>query len=137
MKKTDEIRRKIESCKALQGKSILDVCNMPEFRANLEGYMKVQREDRAAIRASYEAMKKLGGAKGYKLPAHVIDDVINMSVDKFAAEFLAIINWTSHRPKAERDYIKQLGMQAYNLTIGQIVTKEFPELQTFFFGEEN
>lgn len=135
--RTNEIRRKIESCKALQGKSVRDVCEMPEFRSNLEAYMKVQREDRAAIRASYDAMKKLGGAKGYKIPAHVIDDVIDMTTEQFSTEFLAVINWTSKRPKAERDYIKQLGMQAYNLTVAQIVTEELPELKPVLFAEDN
>ena len=74
-----EILNKIRSCKALQGKTIADICEMPEFRDNLGAYIGAQREDRKAIRASYEAMKKLGGAKGYKLPAHPIDKVIGLS----------------------------------------------------------
>lgn len=92
--------------------------------------MTAQREDRKKIRASYEAMRKVGGAKGYRLPAHPIDRVIDLSVDDFAAEFLAVLAKVSKRPVAERVYILQLGMQAYNLTVAQYVIDEYPELES-------
>ena len=90
--------------------------------------MTAQKEDRKQIRASYEAMRKLGGAKGYKLPAHPIDRVIDLSVDDFAAEYMAVIAQVSKRPFEERGYIQQLGQQAYNLTVAQYVVEEYPEL---------
>ena len=73
-------------------------------------------------------MRKLGGAKGYKLPAHPIHRVINLSVEDFAVEYLAVIANASKRPVAERQYIQQLGQQAYNLTVAQYVVDEYPEL---------
>lgn len=125
----EEIRNKIASCKALQEMTVADLCATARFRENLAAYMTAQRTDREAIRDSYKAMKKLGGAKGYKLPAHPIDRVIDLSVEDFAVEYMAVINKTSTRPAAEREYIRQLGQQAYNLTVAQYVVDEYPELK--------
>lgn len=125
------------SCKALQGKTIEDLVNDARFRYNLAAYMTAQREDRKQIRASYEAMHKMGGAKGYKLPAHPIDRVINLNAGEFAAEFLAIVAKKSARPVAERQYIRQLGMQAYNLTVAQYVVEEYPELADVLIPKNN
>lgn len=124
-----ETQRKIESCKALKGKSVADVVHDEKFLDNLSAYMAAQREDRKQIRASYEAMRKVGGSKGYKLPSHPIDRVIDLLTVQFAAEFLAVITKTSKRPFAERQYIQQLGMQAYNLTVAQYIVEEYPELE--------
>lgn len=120
---------KIKSCKALQGMSVTDLIGTQRFLDNLAGYMAAQKEDRTQIRASYEAMRKLGGVKGYKLPAHPIDRVIGMSVEDFAVEYGKVITQCSKRPLAERRYIQQLGQQAYNLTVAQYVIDEYPELE--------
>lgn len=125
-----EILAKIQSCKALSGKTVEELIATERFRNNLAAYMKAQREDRKQIRASYEAMRKAGGVKGYKLPAHPIDRVIDLSVDDFAAEYMSVIAKMSKRPHAERRYIQQLGQQAYNLTVAQIVVEEYPELES-------
>ena len=124
-----DTQRKIESCKALQGKTVEELIATDRFRNNLAAYMTAQKEDRKQIRASYEAMRKLGVAKGYKLPAHPIDRVIDLSVDDFAAEYMAVIARVSERSVAERRYIQQLGQQAYNLTVAQMVIEEYPELE--------
>lgn len=123
-----ETRNKIASCKALQEMTVADLCATVRFRDNLAAYMTAQRTDRDAIRKSYDAMRKLGGEEGYKLPAHPIDRVINLSVEDFAVEYLAVIANVSKRPVAERRYIQQLGQQAYNLTVAQYVVDEYPEL---------
>ena len=123
-----ETRNKIASCKALQEMTVADLCATVRFRDNLAAYMTAQRTDRDAIRKSYDAMRKLGGAKGYKLPAHPIDRVIGLTVEQFADEYLAVLGRTSKRPVAERQYIQQLGQQAYNLTVAQYVVDEYPEL---------
>ena len=128
---------KVRQCKALQDVTIAQLVKTQKFRDNLAAYMTAQNEDRAAIQKSYMAMKKLGGAKGYKLPSHPIDKVINLSVGEFANEYLAIINHVSKRPFAERRYIFQLGNQAYNLTIAQIVVEEFPELADELIPKSN
>ena len=123
-----ETIKKMASCKVLRGMTVADLIETSRFRENLAAYMTAQRTDRDAIRKSYDAMRKLGGAKGYRLPAHPIDRVIDMTVGEFAAEFLAVLGKTSKRPAAEREYIRQLGQQAYNLTAAQFVVDEYPEL---------
>lgn len=124
-----EIQQKVRACKALQDMSVAQLVATDRFLNNLGAYMAAQSEDRKAIRKSYDAMRKLGGTKGYKLPAHAIDRVIDMSVEEFAKEYLAIIGHTSTCSAAEREYIYQLGTQAYELTVAQYVVDEFPELK--------
>lgn len=133
----NEIQQKIASCKALQNVTVEQLCQSDRFRDNLAAYMNAQREDRKAIRASYDAMRKLGGAKGFKIPAHPIDDLMSLSVDDFAREYLNVISKCSKRPAAERQYIRQLGQQAYNLTVAQIVINEFPELESVLIPKNN
>lgn len=130
-----EIADKIRSCKALSGKSVADVVDTPEFLSNLAAYMKAQREEREAARESYEKVKAY--APGFHLPAHPIDKCINLTPEDFAVEYLTIVAKRSQRPKAERDYIFQLGRQAYNLTIAQIVCREFPELEAELLNNKN
>lgn len=123
-----EIQDKVKSCKALQGMTIAELVQTDRFRNNLAAYMTAQRTDREQIRKSYEAMRKLGGAKGFKLPAHPIDKCIYMTVGEMIAEYELIVNRNSERPRAEREYIRQLCGQAFNLTVAQYVVDEFPEL---------
>lgn len=124
----NETKRKVESCKALREMSVADLIATDRFRDNLATYMTAQRTDRQAIKDSYAAMRKLGGAKGYKLPAHPIDRVIGMPVEDFAVEYAKVVCGRSTRNAAERKYIRQLGQQAYNLTVAQYVVDEYPEL---------
>lgn len=124
-----EIQQKIASCKALQGMTVEDFIKNDRFRENLAGYLTEQRETRKTARASYAAMRKVGGVKGYKLPAHVCDKFIDVPVDQFAELFMAVIAKRYNGPFAERQYIRQLGMQAYNLTVAQYVVDEYPELE--------
>lgn len=108
--------------------TVADLIATVRFRDNLAAYMTAQREDRKATRQAYETMKKLGGAKGFKLPAHTIDRVINMPVEDFAVEYAKIVCGGSAKKSSERAYIRQLGQQAYNLTVAQYVVDEYPEL---------
>lgn len=123
------VKEKIASCKALQKMTVAELIETRRFLDNLAAYLTAQREDRAAIRASYEAMRKLGGTKGYKLPSHVIDHLSGLSVEEFATEYKRVVSGTCARPRSEREYIRQLGGQAYNLTVAQYVVDEFPELE--------
>lgn len=109
--------------------TVEDFIKNDRFRENLAGYLTEQRETRKMARASYAAMKKVGGAKGYKLPAHVCDKFVDVSVDQFAEMFIAVVAKRYNGPLAERQYILQLGMQAYNLTVAQYVVEEYPELE--------
>ena len=122
--------KKIKSCKALKGKTIQDIIITPRFQENLAAYWEAQKTDRKAIRSSYEAMRKLGGAKGQKVPAHPIDDLLELTVEDMAMEYAKCVAGGSRRVAAERKYIAQLGQQAYNLTIAQIAVDEFTELES-------
>ena len=122
--------QKIGACKALQGKTIFDIVSMPRFAENLAAYWTEQKETRKTAIASYQAMHKLGSPKGYKLPAHVIDKLVDLSVEDLAVEYAKVVAGGSTRNLAERKYIRQIGQQAYNLTVAQCVVEEFPELQS-------
>lgn len=130
-----EIQTKIASCKALQGKTVEDLIETPRFRENLAAYMTEQRETRKAARASLKAMEKLNGPM--KLSAHPIDRVINLTVDQFADEYKRVISRESSRSRAVRQYVEQLGRQAYNLTVAQFVIDEFPELEPILLPKTN
>ena len=128
-----EVQQKINECKALQGKTVTDIVEMQKFQMNLTKYFTAQKEDRKAIQASYRTMHQFGPPRGYKLPAHAIDKVMDWSVEDLAVEYLRIIDKESNESAAVRKYIFQLAGQAYNLTIAQIVCEEFPELESYFF----
>ena len=128
---------KIRSCKALQGVSVEQLINGERYRNNIAAYLKEQQETRKTTIASYKAMHKLGGSKGYKLPAHVVDHFLDWTVDKFISEFLKVITKRSKLSFAERKYIEQLGKQAYNLTVAQYVVEEFPELENELLNRSN
>ena len=132
-----EILQKIRSCKALQGKTIFDVVALPRFVENLAAYWTAQKTDRDAIRKSYDAMRKMGGAKGYRIPAHPIDDLAQLSVDDLAVEYAKVVAGGSTRNHAERMYIRQIGQQAYNLTVAQYVVEEYPELDPELFPKKS
>lgn len=128
---------KMRACKELQGKTVGDIVEMPLFRDNLAAYWQAQKADREAIQASYKAMRKLSARKGYKLPSHVIDKLSPLSVDEFIQEWKEVYSGESDRPKNQREYIKQLARQAYNLTVCQIICKEFPELEEELLPKKN
>ena len=132
-----ETLQKIRSCKALQGKTIFDVVALPRFLENLAAYWTAQKTDRDAIRKSYDAMRKMGGAKGYRIPAHPIDDLAQLTVDDLAVEYAKVIAGGSTRNHAERLYIRQIGQQAYNLTVAQCVVEEYPELEPELFPKKS
>lgn len=121
-------QNKIDSSKALQGKTISDIIGMERFTDNLAAYIKAQREDRKSTRESFRAMLKSGMVSGKKVPAHPMDATLPWSVGEFAMEYLAVVTGVSKQSHAVREYVRQLGQQAYNLTIAQIVCDEFPEL---------
>jgi len=119
----EAIADKVRKCKKLQGKNIVDVMDMRQFQDNLAAYWTQQRESRLQVERNYKLITK-------PVPAHPIANLMNLSVKQLMLEYLAVINGTSTRTSSERTYIKQLCQQAYNLTVAQIVCKEFPELES-------
>lgn len=120
---------KIRACKALKNISVRDLLKTERFQKNMAAYLNAQKEDRTSYIASYMAMRKFGLPKGYKLPAHVVDRILDLSVEEFTEAYFEVIQGVSDKSAAERMYISQLGQQAYNLTMAQIVCEEFPELE--------
>ncbi len=125
---TEEQKQKI-AC-ALSGMTVKDIIGTERFLNNLSAYLDAQKEDRRKIRASYAAMKRLGFAKGYRLPAHVIDRFLGTTAGDFARLYAGLIDRTIWRPFAERQYVLQLGRQAYNLTAVQLAAEKYPELES-------
>lgn len=118
-----KIAEKVKQCKALQGKSVIDVMDMREFQDNLAAYWTQQTQSRKQVEQNYQLICK-------KVPAHPIANLMQLSVSQLMLEYVAVVNGTSVRNSSERTYIKQLCQQAYNLTVAQIVCKEFPELES-------
>lgn len=127
-----EAQKKIAACKKLQGMTVEGVIDTPRFRENMAAYLAEQRETRRAAKASFAAVRK-AGMRGYKLPSHACDMFVTMPVDEFTRLYKDVISRRSERPFRERQYIQQLGGQAYNLTIAQYVIEEFPETKDYFF----
>lgn len=115
----------IRNCKALQGKTVADICQTDAFLRNLSKYIQAQKDERDAAKKSIPS--------GCRLPAHVIDRIqaagLLDSTTLFAKEYCKILNKESELKSAEREFIWQLGQQAYNLTIVNAVVKEHPELK--------
>ena len=118
-----KIAEKVKQCKALQGKSVIDVMDMREFQDNLAAYWTQQTQSRKQVEQNYQLICK-------RVPAHPIANLMHLSVSQLMLEYVAVVNGTSVRNSSERTYIKQLCQQAYNLTVAQIVCKEFPELES-------
>lgn len=118
---------KIRSCKALQGVYVEQLIKGERYRNNIAAYLKEQQQTR----------KRTVAPLGYKLKAHVVDHFIDWTVDKFIAEFINVIAKRSELSHAERQYIEQLGKQAYNLTVAQYVVEEFPELENELLNKSN
>ena len=127
-----EAQKKIAACKKLQGMTVEGVIDTPRFRENIAAYLAEQRETRRSAEASFAAVRKAGMC-GCKLPSHVCDMFVTMPVDEFTRLYKEVISRRSERPFRERQYIQQLGGQAYNLTIAQYVIEEFPETKNYFF----
>lgn len=118
-----KIAEKVKQCKALQGKSVIDVMDMREFQDNLAAYWTQQTQSRKQVEQNYQLICK-------KVPAHPIANLMQLSVSQLMLEYVAVVNGTSVRNSSERLYIKQICLQAYSLTVAQIVCKEFPELES-------
>lgn len=124
-----ETRRKIASCKALQDIKIGEFIRGERFLSNLGAYLKAQQEDREKTRASFAAMYKVGTPRGYKIPAHPVDLFLGWTALRFAEEYGRVLDKTSNLSARYREYVRQLGNQAFNLTVAQIAVEEFSELE--------
>ena len=127
-----ELKAKIKETKALQGKSVEDVLRMPEFAVNVGAYLREQRALRQAVK---DAIRKKNPTA--RVPAHTIDRVGYLNEHNFAEIWIKISQRIIKKPKAEREYIDQLGMLAYKKTIADFVIAEHPELKDQFYPKTN
>ena len=132
-----DVQKKIASCKALQGMTIGQLISSDRFLKNLDAYLKAQQQDRESIRSSFAAMHKLGTSRGYKIPAHPVDYFLGWTASQFSAEYARVLDKRSELSCNLREYVRQLGGQAYNLTVAQIAVEEFPELKDELFPKAN
>lgn len=132
-----EIAEKMKSCKALQGKRVLDILEMPEFAENIGKYFDAQKSEWQAARKSLEAQRKIAGTNRLRLPAHTLDKLVGWSTEMLRQEFVAVVQKTSKQSHAVREYVGQIGVQAYNVTVANFVVAEFPELKDYFFPKTN
>lgn len=126
-------QEKIRACKALQGKTVEDVCRLPGFRSNLEAYVTAQREEWRVLRE--HAALRNQGEKKFRPKSHPMDGTVEWTMDKWVDEVVAVLHGYSKEPAAVREYVRQLGIQAYNVTCANLVLLEFPELREYFFGK--
>lgn len=113
---------------ALKDKTVGDILKTETFRKNIAAYLKAQREDRAKAKEYIRNMAK--HLKNYIWPkSHVIDRLDYLTPDNFVHYFAKVIEKKSLLPKAEREYIDQIGKQAFNKTIADIAIAERPELE--------
>jgi len=125
----EHLRKCAEQCKALKGKSVSDVIASPEFLENLGKYWAAQREDYAAAVSTFKATAK----PLQRMPAHPITHFLELDAEGMRQEFAKCVGRTSLRPRSQREYIEQLGMQAYNVTVANALVAEFPELKDILF----
>ncbi|MBO7509823.1 MAG: hypothetical protein J6T35_01445 [Bacteroidales bacterium] len=125
------IEEKMRACKGLRGKSVVDIIKGDGFRSNLEAYVEAQRAER---RVALDHAQQFGGGKMHA-PAHAIDKTMDWSIEDWRDNFAQVVAKISPLPAAVREYVFQLGMQAYNVTIANLVILEFPELREHFFGK--
>lgn len=115
----------------LDGKTVFDVLDMPEYITNLAAYMNEQKMTRDAV---LQQRKKIIEAGKFPAPENrpCIDRVIELglmeSANDFAFEFAKVLNRTSEHPQEIREYIRQLGMRAYQLTIEQFICDANPDM---------
>lgn len=115
----------------LDGKSVSDVLKMQEFITNLAAFINEQKMTREAV---LQQRKKIIEAGKYPAPEkrpcidRVIESGLMKSATDFGVEFEKVLNRTSEHPQAIREYIRQLGMRAYQLTIEQFICEANPDM---------
>lgn len=131
-----ETKRKIASCKALRDVTVYDIIGMPRFGENLTAYWTAQKTDREAMKRAVAAIGKMGVANPPKVSAHPIDELLPLTAEELATEYAKVLAGTCQYRRKQTEYIRQIGQQAYNLTVAQIVCEEYPELEPILLHDE-
>lgn len=132
----ESTKAKIMQTAALKDKTIADILETDVFKKNIAAYLKAQREDRSKAKEYIWKMAK--HVRNNIWPkSHVIDRLDYLTPDNFAFYFGRVLEHRSRLPKSERDYIDQIGRQAFNKTIADIAIAERPELELEIYSSLN
>ena len=97
-----------------------DVISTPEFKTNLEKLLNLLWESR-------ETARNKAILRNNRLKAHPIDKIHADGIwetEKFAEEFVKVIDKTSKYTAMARDYIREVGTTAYINTIKKVNEKK-------------
>lgn len=97
----------------LKKMTVADVLKTPEFKTNLEKLLNLLWESR-------ETARNKAILRNNRLKAHPIDKIHADGIwetEKFAEEFVKVIDKTSKYSAMARDYIREVGTSAYITTI--------------------
>lgn len=119
MQKRGDKRNENGAEKLLEGLTVADILEMPEFRQNLSDYLHKLREARK--KASMDAVNR-----GLRLKKTLLDwiDEKGYGAERLASIFRDILDKKAIGFSArERQFINAIGMEAYRLTILPLVEK--------------
>lgn len=118
----------------LKDKTRYDVMIMPEFAEELAACMNEQKQTRESVREVIAKMRKDGKKIVEQRP--VIDRVIEAGLlddaGEFAVAFVEVQDGESKHPKAIREYIRELGMKAFNNTIRRFINEANPDMKELY-----
>lgn len=133
---TEETKAKMMQTAALKDKTVGDILNSDLFKTNIAAYLKAQREDRTKAKEYIRSMAKQVKFRIWP-KSHVIDRLDYLTPDNFASYFAKVLEHRSSLPKSEREYIEQIGRQAFNKTIADFAIAERPELENEIYSSNN
>lgn len=120
--------------KKLIGKTFFAVLLMPEFATNLTACIDEQVKTREQVKKAIAEIRKKG--KRVADTRTDLDRLIEMGLmvdaGDFAVEFANVIAKESKLPNSLREYVRELGMRAYNMTIHQFIREANPDLDDLY-----
>lgn len=118
----------------LNGKTQFDLLLMPEFATNLNACIDEQVAARTQAKKAVAELRKQG--KRVADTRTDIDRVMEMGLmddaGNFAVEFANVLAKKSKLPNTLREYVNELGMRAYNMTIHQFIRNANPDLADLY-----
>lgn len=117
--------------KALEGKNIGDILDSEEWRQNISAYLSSQRNDYKKAKEQAEQLMK----RGFKVKSirHTLENLDFLTSENFGQYYADCLAKSSSLNAASRNYILQLGGQAYNKTVIDLTIKAFPETRDAFY----
>lgn len=118
----------------LKDKTLFAVLLMPEFETNMTACIDEQVKTREQAKKTIAEIRKQG--KRVADNRNDLDRLIEMglmaNVGDFSVEFAKVIAKESQLTNTLREYVHELGMRAYNMTIHQFIRKANPDLDDLY-----